>query len=478
MEEENAMKGLKFIIYCFIAFGVALPAFSAEFAFHGDMNHRFLLYTNRADWLDAGTDHSGVINKGEVKDNYGELKYRFWFEAASNDGNTKGVYAIEVGGIRFGEQGSGKGAGGSFSGDAVNVETRWAYLDWQVPGVESKARFKMGLQPFKVNRYLWQETIAGVDFSGATGNPIGYQLAWMRGVDEIRRDPTNNMRDQDNLLARVNLTPSDDVKVGLFGLWQFGQPPSSAPLGTITPRTYEVKRFADEVNLDILTLGVDGGANFGDIFVNWDLMVQTGDFQDVTFDDSEFSGFTTSGDFDHSAYFLHFDVGLKSGKNKYTFTFWNASGDDDALDKDFEAFISTDVDIDDAIGIFEGLYSDDNMYFTERPYMLDKGFIMVKLALDRQATEKTKYGVAGMYMLTAEDIEYTDFSGKSQKNDEIGWEIDVYLKHMLYKNLEFAINFGYLFASDALDAFEVGSLKDGSSDEDIFGSSMRFRYKF
>jgi hypothetical protein len=78
MEEENAMKRLKFIIYCFIAFGVALPAFSAEFAFHGDMNNRFLLYTNRADWLDAGTDHSGVINKGEVKDNYGELKYRFW----------------------------------------------------------------------------------------------------------------------------------------------------------------------------------------------------------------------------------------------------------------------------------------------------------------------------------------------------------------------------------------------------------------
>lgn len=466
------MKGLKFIIYCFIAFGVALPAFSAEFAFHGDMNNRFLLYTNRADWLN--NEQAGVINKGTVDDNFGELKYRFWFEAASNDGKTKGVYAIEVGGIRFGEA----GRGGSFSGDGIFVENRWAYLDWQVPGVESKARFKMGLQPFKVNKYLWQETIAGVDYTGAPRDTFNYQLSWMRGIDEVARTSTDNMRDQDNLLARVNFNPSDDLKVGLFGLWQFGSPKSADKPGDITSRLYEVKKFAGDVDLDILTLGIDGGATFDNIFVNWDLMFQTGSIDDVIFDDTDFSGVTNTGDFDVSASFFHFDVGLKSGKDKFTFTFWRASGDDNAADSDFDGFLSTDVDIDDAIGIFEGLYTDDDMYFTERPYMLDKGFIMVKLALDRQATEKTKYGVAGFYMLTAEDIEYTDFSGRSQKNDEIGWEIDVYLKHMLYKNLEFAINFGYLFAGDALDAFEVGSLKDGSSDEDIFGSSMRVRYKF
>ncbi|MGD2272434.1 MAG: hypothetical protein PVI06_18675, partial [Desulfobacterales bacterium] len=155
------MKALRFILYCLIALGMALPAFSAEFAFHGDMNHRFLLYTNRSDWLD--NEQAGKIHDEKVDDYYGELKYRFWFEAATNDGNTKGVYAIEVGGIRFGETGQ----GGSFSGDDVNVETRWAYLDWQVPGVDTKARLKMGLQPFKVNKYLWAETIAGVDYTGA-----------------------------------------------------------------------------------------------------------------------------------------------------------------------------------------------------------------------------------------------------------------------------------------------------------------------
>jgi hypothetical protein len=49
---------------------------------------------------------------------------------------------------------------------------------------------------------------------------------------------------------------------------------------------------------------------------------------------------------------------------------------------------------------------------------------------------------------------------------------------MLWTNVEFAINAGYLWAGDALDAFETGDLRDGSSDEDIFGSSFRIRYKF
>ena len=48
----------------------------------------------------------------------------------------------------------------------------------------------------------------------------------------------------------------------------------------------------------------------------------------------------------------------------------------------------------------------------------------------------------------------------------------------LIKNLEFSINAGYLFADDALDAFEVGELKDGSSDEDILVSTSRLRLKF
>ena len=146
--------------------------------------------------------------------------------------------------------------------------------------------------------------------------------------------------------------------------------------------------------------------------------------------------------------------------------------------RDFDGFLSTDVDIDDNWTLFEGPYTDDVSYFTERPYLLDKGFIMNKIATDYQWTEKLKVGGALMYMLTAEDIEYTDFSGRGQSNDEVGIEVNAFAKYMLYKNMEVAIGAGYLFSGDALDAFEVDSLKDGDADENIFISSARIRFKF
>jgi hypothetical protein len=83
-----------------------------------------------------------------------------------------------------------------------------------------------------------------------------------------------------------------------------------------------------------------------------------------------------------------------------------------------------------------------------------------------------------MYMMTAEDIEYTNATGGSESEEDIGFELNGYLKYMLYKNVEFKINAGYLWAGDAMDAFETGSDRDGSSDENIFGSSARIRYKF
>ena len=49
---------------------------------------------------------------------------------------------------------------------------------------------------------------------------------------------------------------------------------------------------------------------------------------------------------------------------------------------------------------------------------------------------------------------------------------------MLFKNVELALNAGYLFSGDAMDAFETGSDRDGDADENIFTSTARVRYKF
>jgi len=136
-----------------------------------------------------------------------------------------------------------------------------------------------------------------------------------------------------------------------------------------------------------------------------------------------------------------------------------------------------DVDNFDGVVIFEAL-TDDN-YFSERPYLLDKGFIMNKIALDYKVTPKLKVGAAGLYMLTAEDIKYTAAENSAAVSENsVGFEIDAYFKYMLFKNVEFAFSAGYLLAGDAMDYWEETAIQNGSADEDILKLNARVRYKF
>lgn len=473
------MKNLFFLSGLMVFLIFTVEAFGVEFAFHGDMNNRFLIYTDRSDWLDP--ESQGTIGDKKVDATYGELKYRFWFEAADDDGDVKGVYAIEIGGVRWGREGSGKAEGGSYSGDGVNVETRWAYLDLQTPGVEKKLRWRMGLMPWSVDSFLWQETAAGLSLYGTPTDLIDFQAAWIRSVDKLAHDEDErNLENVDNISGRMNFNVNPDLKIGVFGLYTWGSNDADSPadFADVTPRSYLYKQFANDAKSSWYNIGVNGTWAPGNFFVNWDLIYQGGSLDQINFDDSEFSGLSSSGDFDISAWLGHADIGYKFGKPKLTYTFWYASGDDNAGDNDFNGFLSIDVDRTDSMSMFEGGYTDDASYFTERPYMLDKGFIMNKLALDYQWTEKLQVGSAAMYMMTAEDIEYFNATGGSESNNKIGFELNGYAKYMLYKNVELAVNAGYLWSGDAMDAFETGSDRDGSADKNIFVSTARVRYKF
>ncbi len=456
-----------------ILFSAPTLAMAVEFVFHGDLNNRFGVYTDQQGFFSA--DQKGRIDKdNDQKNSFASIKYRLWTEMSTNDGAVKGVYAIEIGAVRFGRSGSGKAQGGGFSGDGVNIETRWAYTDFQIPNVDSKARVTIGLMPFTVNKYIWQETATGVQLAGDN-----YKLAWVRGKEAlVSSDGGWGDNNLDNLLGRYEFK-KDALKGGVFGLYQWQDTDKDS--FEMASQNYQIKRLGD-VKFDVFTLGTDGSwstpMDDKTIFVNWDLMYQTGNFDDVIFTDS-LSGDPAApiNDYDLSAYFIHADVGIKFGKNKVTYTGWYSSGDDDATDDDFEAFITTDVDRFDSIVLFEGGYTDD-IYFTERGDLFDKGMIMNKIAFDRQSTEKFKFGGAVLYMMTAEDMVFTDDSGNTQKQDEIGVEFDAYASYMLYPNLELAINAGYLISDDAMDALTIDDGVTGGSADDIWRSTARVRYKF
>nr|WP_320114790.1 hypothetical protein [uncultured Desulfuromonas sp.] len=440
-----------------VMLSLATPALAVDFAFHGDLNHRFRMYTNQVNFFDgAGNsyNHKTAIRDDSNSDFMGEIKYRLWTEVTSDDGAIKGVYAIEVGGIEFGKPGNnGAGTGGSYSGDSVNVETRWAYTDFALAG----GRAKIGLQTFTVNKFLWQETATGVDYKIAAG-PGDLEIAWMRGYEVVNTSDNNDFEDQDAFYVRYNLKPAEDTKVGAFVLWQTSDA-STVSDGATAPTTNYAKKFVDDI--DLYTLGIDGGTKAGAFFANWDLMYQFGDYAE---------------EYDFGGYFGHIDLGMNVGKGKLTYTFWYSSGDDDATDDDLDAFVATDIDINSqySVVLFEG-YTDDD-YFSETPYLMDKGMILNRIGYDQQVTDKLKVGVAAVYLMTAEDIEYTDNNGNAQSEDSIGFEFDAYASYKLFSTTEAAIQFGYLAADDAMDYYEVDC--DGSSDEDIFIISSRIRYKF
>ena len=467
-----------------LVLGLAMPAVGAEFAFHGDLNNRFTVFTNQSGFFFGAGETSGdqAASNRRIKDDgqdsmWAGAKYRLWTEAATNDGAVKGVYAIELGNLRYGRTG-----GGGYSGDGTNIETRWAYTDLQLPFIESKSRVSLGLAPVKVNYYLWNETAMGVQWYGAMDEMFDYRVAWIRGYERFRDTDTGG-NSADSFFARGDFKPLEGMTLGAFAMYTNSR--GDSPSGTISDFQYEKKFIAStDVDLEVYELGVDGSfktdAGPGNLFVNWDLIYQGGEINDAQFTATNLGTTPTAQDYDVSAYFLHADVGFSWDDFKVTLTGWYASGDDDPTDDDFEGFFSTDVDIFTGSTVLMESYDDDN-YFTERPYLLDKGLILVKGAFDWNATDKLKVGTALAYMMTAEDVEYIDgdgVTGSSQSEDEVGVELMGYMSYKLYQNVEFAINAGYLWAGDAMDYWEEDSIRDGKSDEDIFRSMARVRYSF
>lgn len=478
----------RIVIALALMLSMAAPTFAVEFTFNGDLNNRFRLYTNQAGFFDSidkgeklasynksidsnGKHRSRIISDDTTNDTMGEIKYRLWTTIASDGGAIKGVYAIEVGGIQFGDSNK----GGQFSGDGVNVETRWAYIDFAL----GQGRTRVGLLPVNINKFFWVETATGVDYKVAAG-PGDLTVGWYRGYEVIASPGDNDFEDLDSLYVRYDLKPYEGTKLGLFVVYQHSDGLGVGDTydvkdedGNITGTYnysfddishYYVKGFAVDgtpADLNLYTFGVDGNWKGGDFFVNWDLMYQTGDFMN---------------DYDFGGYFGHFDVGMHIGKGKLTYTFWYASGDDDPNDTDLDAFVATDTDINSeySVVLFEG-YTDDD-YFSASPYLQDKGLILNRLGYDYQVSDKLRVGAAALYLMTAEDIEYNDANDVRRKNDKIGVEFDAYASYQLFSNTEIAIQGGYLITDNAMDYYEMDS--DGSSDEDIYIINSRIRYKF
>ncbi len=483
------MKTLKFLIIIFVLILSLSYLYSADIQIHGDFNNRFTIYNNHVDlfnWKDPKFDSKSV------PDSWGEAKYRFWWDVATNNGKVKGVWACEVGSLKYGKSGSvGKHVGGGFSGDGVNIETRWLYTDFKLPW-NDKIGIKMGLFGLSLNKFYWKETQMGVQIYGNLKG-IKYIFGWSRPDEHRSINSDDDETSLDSFYLKLNFSPINNFKLSIFGDYIYknadpdnykGENKSGYDNNTgyyiikvKNRQWYEVKPMAKS-DFSIFTFGLSGKYKYNKIFVNFHGMWQTGSIDKIIFNINDYDYKRIGNnhhDFDLNSYFLHLDLGYKFAVWKLTYTFWYASGDDDPYDDDFNAFISVDVDEKSGKTLLKGMSTEDD-FFVETPYVADKGFIMNKLALDWKVNKKLTVGTAAIYMMLAEDIEYLDNYGKKQRSDKLGFEGNAYLKYMLYNNLEFYIDAAFLLTDDAMDYWEVD--RDGDADENIFLTTAKVRYRF
>lgn len=176
-----------------LVLALAAPAMALDFKFGGEYRVRFYAGDNQ-----GGNNPAGLFDHNNPnRDLRGaQLRVRPRFDVSDDNGNITATLRLEIGDIEFGNGGGaqgvtngtnqtpgsarvGNGAGGSLGADGVNVETKWAYVDFAMPA-NIPLRFRAGLMPWYLPKgIIVDDDVIGVRAYG-TYAPVSYEFAWFR----------------------------------------------------------------------------------------------------------------------------------------------------------------------------------------------------------------------------------------------------------------------------------------------------------
>ena len=400
------------------------------FSYQGSLNTKGMKGT----MYDVMSDNDNAI--------FGLTKARLRFEGATDDGLAKIVYGLEVGTINWGDTDADKKFG--LSGDGVNQETRFAYAEVVMPVIGGKIR--AGLQPTKINHWVWTETAAGLTYHNNFG---GWKTmaGWYRGED---KNSTSNIEgDNDYFVIKTDNKLTKSTTLGFFGIY--------------TDLDKDKTSLDDEYDGDYYYLGLTGKYN-KKIFGNFDFIYQGGD---IDFDD------TAIKDLDRSAWLGNLTVGFKVSDNfKISGNILYVSGDDNPNDDDAENFDAIDVDVFIGTAIFKDtIMADCDRFISDAPYIMDKGLINYAIQGEYQISAKNHLRAAVRYLMTAEDLELKP----NEKDDDLGYEFDLWYTYKLNKHVQLKIDAAYLAAGDGADHLAAS---DNYDSDDIYKLAAGFKIKF
>ncbi|HMN03650.1 MULTISPECIES: hypothetical protein [Geobacter] len=243
----------------------AVPALALENEFHG-MFRVFGTISNYGSTNASGSTIAGVLTPDLSSDaptrGYMEQRARLMYIAKAND-DLKLVTHFEIdsrwGDNAYNSNNTTRNNGGAIGADQTNLETKNVYLDFNIPS--TPLNFKVGIQP-------WVDSYGGIlvnaDMAGAlaTAKYAGFtnSLGWFRFNEDAGSLPGKATRDFMILDTKYNLSKDiriggsyylltddraasdntythmigvnadmkfDPVTVGAFGMYQFGDTPST-----------------------------------------------------------------------------------------------------------------------------------------------------------------------------------------------------------------------------------------------------------
>jgi hypothetical protein len=182
---------------------ISVPAMALENEFHGSYKLKYFLSDYESGGSGAIIPNAAItatsVNATQnlKANNYFEQRARIFYTAKAND-DLKLVTGFEIDSV-FGDYAQGgitqvagnagtvntgtatRNSGGAMEADAVNLETKWVYLDFKIPATPVKVT--AGIQPYydKLKGTFLDADIAGVNFKTTTdlySSNLGYFRAY------------------------------------------------------------------------------------------------------------------------------------------------------------------------------------------------------------------------------------------------------------------------------------------------------------
>lgn len=263
----------------------ALPAMALENQFSGTYRLRYFLsnYENG----NGGFLAPETAKKDKLQmNNYFEQRARLFYTAKAND-DLKLVTGFEIDSV-FGDKAQGgiypsasattafRNSGGALESDAVNLETKHVYLQFNVPSTTTTVI--AGIQPFKdqLKGIFIDADVAGIAAVTKLGKAGSLTTAYVRGYENWTTDTTSGARGMQNLDIGViegKYAYSKDTSLGgVYYIYADNRPTVGNLLGNTKLGTSTM----------LHVLGVTGETKLGNVALSGFFAYQGGDIRNVT----------------------------------------------------------------------------------------------------------------------------------------------------------------------------------------------------